>query len=381
MVANKRVHASGKAATSDSTRDGDHLSSSKTQPAKEASVSSDKTKKRKGGSYLNISTLTTAAMILYIGFAARNFAAMLDPLGQIPEEVWRHSRLVQPLWPEHSKVSVEVAISTLATLSSDLMRNESAYAETTVIAWRESGIVLNSTTSNGKTMSFELHAASSPPSTLRTESRTSSWLIGLFVGSGDDSLRTPVAVPDSAWRVLEANGTLFRQRSLFYPTFAHRLVFRYLHAAVYLDDTTSKWRGLADGDERRTTRLPPLSLVKYEPPPTGRAALPKRKLLGDLGLGHLGPPAPWSPSPPPPGAFVAKWKPEAAIRIVAEFRAWPDACVMAGLCCDDVGILAGCACPECNAFANDSQVVAASSITLLLCTPTRLASPRISTCP
>ncbi|KAJ8608494.1 hypothetical protein CTAYLR_005740 [Chrysophaeum taylorii] len=245
--------------------------------------------------------------------AARNFSTMLDPLAHVPKEVWQQSRRVMPLWPINSNVSVEVAISSLATLSADMMRNETAYRPTTVIAWRESGFHLSdkSSSSDGKSISLDLHSASRPPAEPVVATRHS-WLLSLFVGDGNEPTPTPLALPDAAWDSLQANGTL------------------YLHAAVYLQGTSARWRGLADSEIKRTVRLPPLSLVKYEPPPTGRKALPKRKLLADFGI-MIGPPAPWSPPPPPPGTFVAKWKPEAAVRMVAEFREWPAVMQMPGM--------------------------------------------------
>lgn len=260
-------------------------------------------------SYLNLSTLATAAAIGYVAMTARNFKTLLDPLAQLPPEVWARSGRVKPLWPETSSAGVEVAVSSLPALTPDLMRNKSAYEGTTVIAWRAKGMPLADTSST-REAKLELHRASRQPAARREATRPPSWIVRLFVGDDDGPPPTSVAVPDAAWDALEANGTLF------------------LHAAIYVEQKSGEWRGLADNNARRSARLPALSLVKYEAPVSGRA---KRKLLEDIGLGHIGPPAPWSPPPPPPGTFVAKWKPEAAVRIVAEFREWPNVMPMNGM--------------------------------------------------
>jgi len=141
-------------------------------------------------------------------------------------------------------------------------------------------------------------------------------LIGALVASlikKDEELPPRrVALPKAAWDALQRNRTL------------------YVHAAVTQQEERAKkrtWRGLADNDVRRTARLDPLPLVKYEPPPTGSRASPKRKLLSL----KWGPPAPWAPALPPVGQWWAKWKPEAAVRIVAEFREWPEVLYVPGI--------------------------------------------------
>uniref|UniRef100_A0A7S3NLU1 Cleft lip and palate transmembrane protein 1 n=1 Tax=Aureoumbra lagunensis TaxID=44058 RepID=A0A7S3NLU1_9STRA len=267
-----------------------------------------KKKSSRGGltSWLNSSTLATLFAIGYIVLTGKNFAKLLDPLADLPDEVWQRSGRVLPLWPENCQVSVEVAISTQAKLSADLMRNETEYSKTTVIVWRAHGFALNTNTSKSETVRLELYPQGSTiVSQKKIRHESSSWLASLFLGN-EEKEPIRVALPEAAWSKLEANHTL------------------YLHAAIFQTLASGTWKGLSDTDERRTARLEPLVLVKYEPPPTGPSALPKRKLLTDFGLGYFGPPAPWSPSPPPPGTFVAKWKPEAAVRIVAESRKWPD---------------------------------------------------------
>jgi len=105
---------------------------------KEVVVAGEAPKKAAGGglrSWLNTSTLATCAAMLYIGVAYTNFSRMLDPLNNLPDDVWARTGRVLPLWPENSSLVVEVAISTLPTLSPDFMRNASAYASTTAVAW------------------------------------------------------------------------------------------------------------------------------------------------------------------------------------------------------------------------------------------------------
>eukprot|EP00634_Sargassococcus_sp_CCMP2135_P006116 CAMPEP_0198652118 /NCGR_PEP_ID=MMETSP1467-20131203/6150_1 /TAXON_ID=1462469 /ORGANISM="unid. sp., Strain CCMP2135" /LENGTH=674 /DNA_ID=CAMNT_0044388023 /DNA_START=19 /DNA_END=2043 /DNA_ORIENTATION=+ len=272
-------------------------------------------KKKKSTSYVNVSTVTTAAVVAYMAMTARNFRTLLDPLAQIPEEYFHNARLVRPLWPENCEVSVEVAISTLPSLSVDVARNESSYAATTAVVWRSPAFRLNASAATAQTVRLELVNSDRPPpsaaaSPTQKSSSSGGSLIGAFVASlllkNANEERAPptrVALPKKAWDVLEGNGTL------------------YVHAAVS-QDKKGTWRGLADNDARRTARLDPLPLVKYEPPPAGN---PKRKLL------NWGPPAPWSPALPPPGAYWAKWKPEAAVRIVAEFREMPEALSVPGM--------------------------------------------------
>lgn len=259
-------------------------------------------------SYINISTLTTAAMVVYLGIAARNFSMLLDPLAQLPAEVWRHSRPVEPLWPENSKVSFEMALSSLPELHPDLMQNESEYSSTTVVSWRANDMILNSTGDFGISIDLELYPAErGRDPTERDELGRRSWW--WFSSSEDEEKKTLVGLPEAAWNALESNRSLF------------------LHAAVYVKETSTR-KGLSDNDIRRVIRLPPLALVKYEPPPT---TLPKRKLLLDFGV-DVGPPPPWTPPlPSEPGKFVAKWKPEAAVRVVSEFRTWPSILEMAGM--------------------------------------------------
>ena len=275
--------------------------------------------KKKSGSYLNSSTLATAAVFIYVAMAARNFKNLLDPLAQIPKESWRYARLVRPLWPENCQVRVEVAISTLEKLPVDLARNATEMKKTTVVVWRSKGFRLNTSATIGETVHLELAKTDAKAST-RAATEEGGSVIGaaimrLFSLEEKKVTPTRVTLPEVAWDQLEGNGTL------------------YIHAAVSQETKKATWRGLADNDPKRTVRLDPLALVKYEAPPTGSKALPKRKLLSDVDprLGELGPPAPWSPAMPEHGKFYAKWKPEAAVRIVAEFREWPDVIHVPGI--------------------------------------------------
>ncbi|KAH8063173.1 apoptotic process [Aureococcus anophagefferens] len=247
----------------------------KSKDKKEAAPAKKKSKGLLGG-WLNMSTLATLAACAYVGVAFTNFSRLLDPLNNLPPDVWARSGRVKPLWPENSTLTVEVAISTLAVLSADVMRNASLYEQSTAIAWRATGLF----------------------------------------GAEREAPRDRVDLPPMAWEALRTNGTL------------------YLHSAITNEAAGGRWSGLADADHRRTARVPSIPLVKYEPEPTGSAAQKKRKLLGDVPpwLASLGPPAPWAPTySGVPGAMCGKWKPEAAVRVVAEFREWPDALQMPGM--------------------------------------------------
>mmetsp|Transcript_9589 Transcript_9589/g.31312 ORF Transcript_9589/g.31312 Transcript_9589/m.31312 type:complete len:693 (-) Transcript_9589:110-2188(-) len=317
------------------TSDGEESEARKSEARKSEEEEKAQTPPKKGStttlrSYLTSSTLATAAAVVYVGLAARNFSALLDPLAQLPNDSWKRGPLVRPLWPENCVVSVEIALSTLPKLPVDLARNETALKETTAVAWRSEGFRLNASSTAGETIKLELYNEAHPPTPTppprgkESSSALASLASSLFAGNRDEAPPTRLGLPAVAWEQIERNGSL------------------YLHAAVSQEPLTSgaegkkkkapRWRGLADNDARRTARLEPLPLVKYEAPPTGFKALPKRKLLGNVPFfGRLGPPAPWSPPAPPEGTFYAKWKPEAAVRVVAEFREWPEGLYVPGL--------------------------------------------------
>ena len=277
--------------------------------------------KKKSGSWLNLNTLATLAAVAYVGIAFTNFSRLLDPLASLPDDVWERSGRVTPLWPEDSKLSLEVAISTLAQLSPDEMRNASLYATHTTIAWRESGVAL-STSSEGVKVALQLcqrgkTSGACDPKVLGKQEAGPGFLARALTGAEAPPPRTRVDLAPAAWKFVQSNRNLF------------------LHAAVSLEgEKDARWTGLADDDSRRTQRVGTIPLVKFEPEPTGRAAAVKRKLLGDVhpALEHLGPPAPWMPRySGVEGALCARWKPEAAVRVVAEFREWPDVMRMPGM--------------------------------------------------
>ena len=93
----------------------------KSKGKKEAPPAKKKSKGLLGG-WLNMSTLATLAACAYVGVAFTNFSRILDPLNNLPPDVWARSGRVKPLWPENSTLTVEVAISTLAVLSPLLAR-------------------------------------------------------------------------------------------------------------------------------------------------------------------------------------------------------------------------------------------------------------------
>ena len=292
----------------------------KSKGKKEAPPAKKKSKGLLGG-WLNMSTLATLAACAYVGVAFTNFSRILDPLNNLPPDVWARSGRVKPLWPENSTLTVEVAISTLAVLSADVMRNASLYEQSTAIAWRATGVELSTATEPQK-KPLQLCARGSDAGACGREAlekqRTDAgpgFLAKLF-GAEREAPRDRVDLPPMAWEALRTNGTL------------------YLHSAITNEAAGGRWSGLADADHRRTARVPSIPLVKYEPEPTGSAAQKKRKLLGDVApwLASLGPPAPWAPTySGVAGAMCGKWKPEAAVRVVAEFREWPDALQMPGM--------------------------------------------------
>ena len=271
-------------------------------------------KTAKGGlaSYLNSSTLATCAAVAYVAFAYRNFSRVLDPLANLPED-YKGGVQVTPMWPENSTLDVEVALSTYASLPHDFMRNASLYDDSTVIIWREQNIELNTHTKDRKIdlrLCASENALQCSDEALAAAERAAQpgVLSRLILGEESSGPRQRIILPPKAWAQLQANGTL------------------YLHSAVTRITEKARWRGLADNDVRRTARVPSIALVKFEAAPKGRAALAKRKLLYDVHptLGSLGPPAPWAPTyTGEEGEMCAKWKPEAAVRVVAEFRDWP----------------------------------------------------------
>ena len=288
-----------------------------------AAAEEPKPKKKKGGglaSYLNSSTLATCAAVAYVAFAYRNFSRVLDPLASL-DESYKDSVQVTPMWPENSTLDVEVALSTYPSLPYDFMRNSSLYEASTVIIWREEGIELNAQTQDLKVdlrLCASTNALQCSDAAIEAAEKDAQpgLLSRLILGDESAGPRRRVVLPPSAWAQLQRNGTL------------------YLHSAVTRVTQSAAWRGLADNDVRRTARVPSIALVKFEAAPTGRAALAKRKLLEDVApfLGSLGPPAPWAPTYTGlAGEMCAKWKPEAAVRVVAEFRDWPSEVSVPGM--------------------------------------------------
>ncbi|KAH8054132.1 apoptotic process [Aureococcus anophagefferens] len=271
----------------------------KSKDKKEAAPAKKKSKGLLGG-WLNMSTLATLAACAYVGVAFTNFSRLLDPLNNLPPDV---------------------AISTLAVLSADVMRNASLYEQSTAIAWRATGVELSTATEPQK-KPLQLCARGSDAGACGREAlerqRTDAgpgFLAKLF-GAEREAPRDRVDLPPMAWEALRTNGTL------------------YLHSAITNE--------AAGGPVVRSSRRgPPAHGARAVDPARqvragadGLAAQKKRKLLGDVAprLASLGPPAPWAPTySGVPGAMCGKWKPEAAVRVVAEFREWPDALQMPGM--------------------------------------------------
>ena len=268
-------------------------------------------KQAKGGlaSYLNSSTLATCAAVAYVAFAYRNFSRVLDPLANLPDD-YRGGVQVTPMWPENSTLDVEVALSTYASLPHDFMRNSSLYEDSTVIIWREQNIELNTHTKDRK-IDLRLCASESAlqcsDAALRAAEKASQpgVLSRLILGEESSGPRQRIILPPKAWAQLQANGTL------------------YLHSAV--TRITEKPGGAASritmSDARRACRRSPWSSSRRRP---GTSGAGQEACTASTDARLTGPPAPWAPTyTGEEGEMCAKWKPEAAVRVVAEFRDWP----------------------------------------------------------